>query len=71
MQPNLSITDLKKLLIPCPSLEEQKQVVQKLNDLTAQTKKLESIYTQKLADLEEMKNSILQKAFSCQLSTIN
>jgi type I restriction enzyme S subunit len=71
MQPNLSITDLKKLLIPCPSLQEQKKVVQKLNDLTAQTKKLESIYTQKLADLEEMKKSVLQKAFSGQLNTIN
>ena len=71
MQPNLSITDLKKLLIPCPSFEEQKKIVQKLNDLTAQTKKLEAIYTQKIADLEEMKKSVLQKAFSGQLNTIN
>jgi type I restriction enzyme S subunit len=71
MQPNLSITDLKKLLIPCPSLQEQKKVVQKLNDLTAQTKKLEAIYIQKIADLEEMKKSVLQKAFSGQLNTIN
>jgi type I restriction enzyme S subunit len=71
MQPNLSITDLKKLLIPCPSIQEQKKVVQKLNDLTAQTKKLEAIYIQKIADLEEMKKSVLQKAFSGQLNTIN
>ena len=43
----------------------------KLNNLKAETKKLESIYTQKLADLEEMKKSVLQKAFSGQLNTIN
>ena len=36
-----------------------------------ETKKLEAIYTQKIADLEEMKKSVLQKAFSGQLNTIN
>ena len=51
------------------SKEEQKQIVKKLNYLSAETKKLESIYTQKLADLEEMKKSILQKAFSGELKT--
>jgi len=71
MQPNLSITDLKKLLIPCPSIQEQKKVVQKLNDLNTQTKKLEAIYTQKIADLEEMKKSVLQKAFSGNLNPLN
>lgn len=34
----------------------------------SQTKKLEAIYTQKLADLEELKKSVLQKAFSGKLS---
>ena len=69
MQPNLSITDLKKLLIPCPSVEKQKEIVIKLNSMSNETKKLEAIYTQKIADLEEMKKSILQKAFSGQLNT--
>ena len=48
------------------SIEEQKQIVQKLDALSAETKKLEAIYTQKIADLEEMKKSVLQKAFSGQ-----
>lgn len=35
--------------------------------LSTQTRKLEFIYTQKIADLEELKKSILQKAFSEEL----
>jgi type I restriction enzyme S subunit len=55
----------------CPTMEEQKQIVNKLDTLSSETKKLEAIYTQKIADLEEMKKSVLQKAFSGQLNTIN
>jgi len=63
MQPNLSINDLKNLIVPCPSLSEQQSIVQKLDTLSAETKKLEAVYGNKLADLEELKKSILQKAF--------
>jgi len=35
--------------------------------LSAQTKKLEEIYKQKLADLEELKKSVLKKAFEGEL----
>ena len=52
-------------------IEEQEKVIQNINLIKAETKKLEAIYTQKLADLEEMKKSVLQKAFSGQLNTIN
>ncbi|PCI97553.1 MAG: hypothetical protein COB15_07535 [Flavobacteriales bacterium] len=51
-----------------PNLEEQEKIVQKLDSLSAETKKLEAIYTQKITDLEEMKKSVLQKAFSGQIS---
>ena len=67
----LTISRAKIIIIPTPPLPQQKQIVKKLDSLSAETKKLESIYIQKLADLEEMKKSILQKAFSGQLSTIN
>lgn len=70
MQPNLSINDLKNLLVPCPPISEQQTIVQKLDALSAETKKLEVIYKQKLNDLEELKKSILQKAFSGELKTI-
>jgi len=53
------------------TIKEQEKVVQNINTLKAETKKLEAIYTQKIADLEEMKKSVLQKAFSEQLNIKN
>jgi len=49
------------------SLSEQKAIVKKLDELLGETKKLEKIYTQKLADLEELKKSVLKKAFAGEL----
>mgnify|MGYP001145805587 CR=1 FL=1 len=62
---------LKKIEIDFPnSIEEQEKIVIKLDTLSEETKKIEAIYTQKIADLEEMKKSVLQKAFSGQLNTV-
>lgn len=49
------------------SLNEQKNIVLKLDSMFNETKKLQSIYEQKIADLEELKKSILQKAFAGEL----
>ena len=46
---------------------EHKAIVKKLDRLAGETKKLEGIYRQKLADLEELKKSVLKKAFSGEL----
>jgi type I restriction enzyme S subunit len=54
---------LKNLPIPIPPLKAQQIIVQKLETLSTETKKLEAIYKQKINDLEELKKSILQKAF--------
>ena len=51
-----------------PRLKEQKTIVATLDDLSAATNKLESIYQQKLADLDELKKSLLQKAFAGELT---
>lgn len=50
-----------------PPLTEQKQIVAKIDELVAQTKRLEEIYKQKIADLDELKKSILDKAFKGEL----
>ena len=50
-----------------PSMQEQQTIVQKLDALSSETKKLEAIYQQKITDLEELKKSVLQKAFSGEL----
>ena len=49
------------------TIEEQQKIVVQLDELQEQTKKLEQIYEQKIKDLDELKQSILQKAFSGEL----
>lgn len=63
--PNLHLEEIREVVIPFPkSHQEQRQVVQKLDELSNQTKKLEAIYQQKLIALDELKKSILNQAFS-------
>ncbi len=69
MQPNLSINDLKNLPVPCPSMKEQNEIVNKLDGLRNEVEKLKSVYQNKIDDLEELKKSILQKAFNGELKT--
>ena len=64
---NISGDLVKKTILPIPPLSEQKQIVQKLDALSAETKKLEGIYQQKFDDLQELKKSILQKSFNGEL----
>ena len=52
-----------------PPLTEQQTIVQNLEALLTETKKLEAIYQQKINDLEELKKSVLQKAFRGELKT--
>jgi type I restriction enzyme, S subunit len=68
--PHLYQRDIVTFSIYLPPLIEQEQIVQKLERLSIQAKKLESNYQQKLNDLDELKKSILQKAFSGELKTL-
>lgn len=66
--PAVTDNEVKNIIISFPkSLSEQKEIVKKLNKLSEETKKLESIYKQKLADLDELKKSIINKAFNGEL----
>ena len=47
-----------------PTLKEQQTIVRQLDALRAETQKLEAVYQKKIADLEELKKSILQLALS-------
>jgi type I restriction enzyme S subunit len=70
--PAVNNKEVESVVINFPkSIKEQQKIVERLDSLSTETKKLEAIYTQKIADLEEMKKSVLQKAFSGQLNTIN
>lgn len=68
--PSLVKSELQRIKICYPkSLKIQQKIVIKLDALIYETQKLEAIYQQKLNDLEELKKSILQKAFNGELKT--
>ena len=69
--PAISFGLIKDIKFPIVSINEQNEIIKKIEKLKTDTKKLEAIYNQKIADLEELKKSVLQKAFSGQLNTIN
>lgn len=46
------------------SVKKQQKIVEQLDVLLFETKKLETIYQQKINDLEELKKSVLHRAFS-------
>ena len=65
---SLNQGSLSSLKIPFPtSLKEQELIIEKLDLISEQSQRLEKNYLQKLNDLEELKKSILQKAFNGEL----
>src|SRR3989344_5578190 len=55
---------LDDILVPVPSISDQNIIVKKLDALSKDTEKLENNYEHKLSDLDELKKSILNKAFT-------
>lgn len=68
-QANINMGTFENELFPFPPVQEQKSIVEKLNQLAIECNKLEAIYQQKLLNLEELKKSVLQKAFAGELET--
>ena len=60
-------SQLENFIICYPPLSYQKQIVKKLEEISEQTKGLEAIYRKKITDLEELKKSYLEQAFSGKL----
>ena len=67
-QANINGSKLKEYPLIVPPLTEQKLLVKKLGLLSENTKSLQSIYNKKHTNLEELKQSILQKAFNGELT---
>lgn len=63
----ISKSAVQSLPIIIPSIENQCLIVAKLDMLSEQTKKLEGIYKRKIQLLDELKKSVLKKAFSGEL----
>jgi len=69
-QPHFNGQALKQVIFSYPkSLNNQKELIKYFRKLEAETKKLEVVYQQKIDDLDELKKSVLQKAFNGELST--
>lgn len=64
----LTINALSKYSIPIPPLAEQKKIVTELEKLRAATDQMVENYEQKLEDLEELRKSILERAFLGELT---
>ena len=64
----LTIEKLNKYKIAFPkTIIEQQTIVRQLDALRAETQKLEAVYQKKQDDLEELKKSMLRKAFAGEL----
>ena len=63
-QPNLSTEQIKGFVIPLPPINEQKRIVERLDNLADQTQRFARLYEQKLEALVSLKKSILHEAFS-------
>ncbi|WP_447831850.1 restriction endonuclease subunit S [Aeromonas salmonicida] len=67
-QPQLPIKTLVNFSIPVPTtLAGQSELVKRIREFEPEIQRLESLYQRKLAALDELKQSLLQQAFSGQL----
>ncbi len=60
--------DLRKIKISFPDIAEQKKLIEAMYEMNKKTQNLVVIYQQKLIALNELKQSLLQKAFSGELT---
>ena len=67
-QANINMGTFENECFPFPSVEEQRHIVAKLDDLSEETKRLEFVYQQKLTALDELKKSLLHSAFTGHLT---
>ncbi|KAB0579159.1 restriction endonuclease subunit S [Campylobacter volucris] len=66
-QPNISQTYIKNLQIPIPPLQEQEQIASYLDELSLNIKDLKQNYQAQIKNLQELKKSLLDKAFKGRL----
>lgn len=66
--PSMSVKELEKLKVPLPTMEKQLEIIELLNSINNYTGGISNKYQTKLNSLEELRKSILQKAFSGELT---
>lgn len=66
-QKHFNVTAAKEVILHLPPLAEQRAIVETVMAARMETQRLESTYQRKLAALDELKQSLLHRAFSGQL----
>jgi type I restriction enzyme S subunit len=66
-RPNISLTDLRNLHVPVPSLDQQHSIVAHLDDLQAQVNELTTLQEATQAELDALLPSVLDRAFRGEL----
>ena len=66
-QANINLATFEDQRFPFPSVSKQKEYVEMLDRLSAETQLLTRLYERKLAALEELKKSFLHRAFNGEL----
>jgi type I restriction enzyme S subunit len=67
-QANINMGTFENERFPFPSVTEQQSIVTELDGLNRTTQRLTAIYTRKLAALEDLKKSLLHRAFAGELT---
>ncbi len=68
--PKVNRDHLFRYRVVLPDVSEQQRIATNFDNLSRETMQLEAIYQSKLAALAELKQSILQKAFAGELTTL-
>ena len=68
-QLTVPIKGLRKLIVKCPTLSEQHEIVRLIDDLLARERAVQQAAEQALASIDLMKKSILARAFRGELGT--
>ena len=66
-----SVKVLKEIKAPLPSVSNQKYIVNTINKINKKTSEIEQLYQKRLERIEELKKSILEKAFNGELTVFN
>jgi len=67
-QKHFNVTAAKNVLFAAPSIHEQEEMVKSADNFRLECQRLEGIYRKKLSSIDELKKSILQKAFNGELT---
>ena len=65
----INIEDLRRLPVHAPNIDKQRAIVGRLELISTDTQRLAALYQQKLTALDELKKSLLARAFAGELTS--